>query len=145
MVDAADRMEVAVSLARSGESEQAQALFSRIVEDEPVNFKAWLWLSELSNDLEDQTAMLEQALKYVPAGADGSRDLQTHLNDIRGCVVLGAAPALEVVEPALEPILEPGPAPYGLREAIELEDYATIPEKRAEGIKLVRWVSALFR
>jgi hypothetical protein len=85
-----DQMKLAAQLARSGEKDQAKFIFMQIVETFPDLPQAWLWLSELSSNLEEQTEMLDQALKYLPAGADGAKDLQNALNEIHGFIPLPA-------------------------------------------------------
>jgi tetratricopeptide (TPR) repeat protein len=85
-----ERMEQAVFLARSGEREGARTLFAQIVQEAPANFQAWLWLSELSDHLEEQTAMLENAARYAPPGEAGRVDLQAYLNELRGSLALPA-------------------------------------------------------
>jgi tetratricopeptide (TPR) repeat protein len=83
-----DQMKLAVGLARSGEKDRAQFVFTQIVAVKPDHVHAWLWLSELSSDLVEQTAMLEQAMKYLPDGADGCKDLQSALNEIHDFIPL---------------------------------------------------------
>jgi len=102
MIDSTEQMTQATFLARSGEQDRARYMFTQIVEQDPSNFQAWLWLSELSSDLEEQTAHLEQAMKWAPGGAGGGKDLQAHLNELRGCIAL-SAPALVATAPAVLP------------------------------------------
>jgi hypothetical protein len=76
----------AVMLARMGEKAKARVLFLQIVEYEPYRLEAWLWLSELSDNLQEQTIMLEEALKHMPA--DDTKSLQDYLAEVRGSIPL---------------------------------------------------------
>jgi tetratricopeptide (TPR) repeat protein len=88
MANNSEPFEQAARLARSGEKDRARFLFMQIVAAEPENFRAWLWLSELTDDLEEQLEMLEEAVKHVPEGADGRKDLQTIINELHGSIPL---------------------------------------------------------
>jgi tetratricopeptide (TPR) repeat protein len=83
---ATDLMDQAVKLARMGEKAQARVLFLQIVEYEPYTLQAWLWLSELADNLQEQTIMLEEALKHMPVG--NSKSLQDYLVEIRCSIPL---------------------------------------------------------
>ncbi len=79
---------MAVQLARSGEREQARTLFRKILEQEPQNIKAWLWLSELSDKLDDQIDALEKAAGLCYAEGPHCPSLQAQLVEIRGSISL---------------------------------------------------------
>jgi tetratricopeptide (TPR) repeat protein len=100
----------AAQLARAGEKSAARLLFQQVVEAEPGNYRAWLWLSEITDDLEDQTAMMEMAMQYIPVREDGKKDLQAELRELYGFVTITAmaAPAPEYELPYPQ---EDSPAP----------------------------------
>jgi tetratricopeptide (TPR) repeat protein len=132
MIDNAEWMNMAVDLARSGEHDGARRLFTRIIAEEPGNYQAWLWLSELAQNLEDQLAMLEQAVQVAPPNADGCLDLQAHLNEIRGCMVLNEpVPAAGAAQAAVL-INKRGP-----RETVEQAERWVILGRRAEARQLL--------
>lgn len=81
-------LQIAIRVARSGERERARDLFAEVVRREPGNAQAWLWLSELTNRLEEQTTMLEIAQEILSGTAGGECDVQTHLNAMRGAIPL---------------------------------------------------------
>jgi predicted Zn-dependent protease len=85
-----DRINTAISTARSGEREKALAIFREIVEEAPANVQAWLWISELSRNLEDQTRALEYAIKYSSESKETQKDLQAQLYELRGMMGLSA-------------------------------------------------------
>jgi hypothetical protein len=97
-------MDQAVKLARMGERQQARVLFLHIVEYEPYTLEAWLWLSELSDNLQEQTIMLEEALKHMPA--DSTKSLQDYLAEVRGSIPL--PPPQEALSRPSQPADQPG-------------------------------------
>jgi len=60
-------LQEAIRKAKAGNRSQARDLFLYIVEGNPNNHIAWLWLSGLLDDLDDQIAALENALAINPA------------------------------------------------------------------------------
>lgn len=61
-----DLFREAVKAARAGERQRARDLLIELVTGEPRNEMAWLWLSELVDDLEDKIIALENALTINP-------------------------------------------------------------------------------
>ena len=58
--------QTAVKKAKSGERKQAREMLLELVEHNPRHELAWLWLSELVEDLEDKIIALENALTINP-------------------------------------------------------------------------------
>lgn len=83
--------QTAVKQAKAGERTQARNLLLELVEVEPKHELAWLWLSELVEDPEDQIIALENALTINP------KRPQTHarLNTLRARYQATAPPAEE--------------------------------------------------
>jgi hypothetical protein len=116
-------LNVAINVAQGGEPERAYLMFISLVQQSPSNFQAWLWLSELAKSLEEQTYALERAQALCPPDANGCRDLQPYLNELRGAIPLAcpttavpvtmafvaAAPAPSEPEPAATPLAQEEP------------------------------------
>lgn len=130
-------LEAAIEVARLGECERARGLFQAIIDQDPRNFRAWLWLSELAGTLEDQTAALEQAQAYCPVNADGRRDLQVHLNSLRGAIPLGAPPSPEPGPPAAMEQSLPERGKRAPDEAFFQAERLTILGKQAEAVDML--------
>ena len=103
MPTAAEQLKRAVVIARIGERSRALELFREITAQDPDCADAWLWLSELADTLEEQTASLEKAQALFPADEAGRRDLQTHLNILRGAIPLGP-PAVPIMANDAAPV-----------------------------------------
>jgi hypothetical protein len=56
----------AITAAKTGQRQKARDLLLALVEQEPRNEMAWLWLSEVVDDLEDKMIALENALTINP-------------------------------------------------------------------------------
>lgn len=112
-----NQLSLAVRLARSGEREQARNLFSQIVEVSPTEVEAWLWLSELADNLDDQVAALDKAVHYIDAKNERQPNLQERLNAIRKVATL--PPPAELPGTAEEPApAAGGPALHELPQTI---------------------------
>ena len=61
-----DRLQLAISKARAGYELGARDLFISIVEDDPNNKIAWLWLIGLLDDREDLIIACEEVLRIDP-------------------------------------------------------------------------------
>ena len=72
-VDAA--LEQAISLARSGEKEQARELLQRIIETERDNELAWRWLAVCAASRADRIHALEQVVAINPTNSQARRVL----------------------------------------------------------------------
>ncbi len=105
MVYPAESIQVAIQLARAGERSRARCAFLEIVRQEPGNFRAWLWLSELADTRVEQVAALEQALSNCLEGPEICRRLQTRLDNLR-CAPPPVAPFLEPSDQELPETVE---------------------------------------
>ncbi len=99
----ADNLQAAVLLARSGERGRARELFLAIVRQDPGNFRAWLWLSELADTPLEQAAALEQALAHCQEGPEIRRNLQARLEQLQSASAEAAPPCL-IPQHAPEPV-----------------------------------------
>lgn len=96
-------LQVAIQVARSGDTERAYELFATYIQKNPFNFHGYLWLSELAKTLEEQTFALERAQALCPSGPEGSRGLQDYLNELRGEIALAAPAAVASIPVLTEP------------------------------------------
>lgn len=69
----------AVELARAGKKDTARDALLRVVEEDPRNELAWMWLAGLVDSLEDQIVACENVLTINPANED-ARVYLTELN-----------------------------------------------------------------
>jgi len=60
-------LQKAVELARAGDKTKAREIFMRVVEMEPRNEMAWMWLTGLVDHLEDKIVACENVLVINPA------------------------------------------------------------------------------
>ena len=61
-----DLLQNALSYIQTGQKQRARDLLLQLVEQEPRNEMAWLWLSRLIADKEDQIIALENVLTINP-------------------------------------------------------------------------------
>ncbi len=59
-------LQAAITAVKSGQQERGRDLLLELVEQEPRNEAAWLWLSAAVDDLQDQIIALENALSINP-------------------------------------------------------------------------------
>lgn len=79
MFNSADLLTQAIEAAQSGEHERARSLFIEVVDQDPHNAQAWVYLSQLVEDPEDQLIALENALLLLPGDADLLERREAHL------------------------------------------------------------------
>jgi hypothetical protein len=114
-----------IAAAKSGRREEARELFLRLIELDDHNEFAWLWMSSVVDDIEDQIICLENALTINPDSQAAKRGLEKLRTQI---------PPPAPVEP--EPTLyeyEAEPAPYDAApdepEVDEVALYDPAPEE----------------
>lgn len=73
---ATEVLQKAIQAARAGHNEEARNLLIQIVEDDPQNEMAWIWLSGLVDSLEDRIIACENVLTINPANQKVRRYLQ---------------------------------------------------------------------
>jgi tetratricopeptide (TPR) repeat protein len=66
-MSSAEALQRAIQVARAGRKDEARELFLDIVESDPHNETAWIWLSGLVDSLEDRIIACENALTINPA------------------------------------------------------------------------------
>ena len=96
--------QAAVAAARRGERAEARKLMRRVLLDYPSYAPAWIWMSGLLDDLQQQQECLERALALDPS----SKPAQEGLNILRLRSFLSSLP-----EP-VEPVAPPEPQQIGI-------------------------------
>ena len=72
----ADLMEQAVGAARAGQRPTARRILETILEEQPADAQAWLWLSGVVDDPLEQVAALQRVIAIDPANARAHWGLQ---------------------------------------------------------------------
>lgn len=98
-----EQLDRAIALIKSGQKESAQVLLSQLVQAEPANAAAWLWLVETMPDDRQRIAVLEACLQQNPQ----SRMVQRGLERLRSRQVSTDKPSVEAVPTV--PIPPPAP------------------------------------
>ena len=76
----AELFERAVEAARARQKDEARELFIRVVEADPRNEAAWMWLAGLMESIEDRIIACENVLTINPA----NEKVRTHLTRLHG-------------------------------------------------------------
>lgn len=119
--------------ARAGQRSQAREIFMRVVETEPRNEMAWMWLTGLVDELEDKIIACENVLTINPANEKVKAYLETLLQRkaaIENQVAYEKRVAVQRPEVAARPQItsKPGKAPDLLSQAEQLEYSGKIEE-----------------
>ena len=119
--------------ARAGQRSQAREIFLRVVETEPRNEMAWMWLTGLVDELEDKIIACENVLTINPANEKVKTYLETLLQRkaaIENQVAYEKRVAVQRPEVAARPqtASKPGNAPDFLSQAEQLEYSGKIEE-----------------
>lgn len=86
-MSSAEALQVAIQAARAGRKEEARDLLIQIVEDDPQNEMAWIWLSGLVDSIDDRIIACENALTINPA----NEKVRAYLLDLQRQQKLAAA------------------------------------------------------
>ena len=60
------RLWQAIGLSRAGDKEGARKMLESIIEQDPQNAMAWVWMTEVTNNPEERRYCLEIALSITP-------------------------------------------------------------------------------
>ncbi len=91
--------------ARTGDREQARTAFYAVIDREPDNLDAWLWLGAIADDPEDAVAYLQRALEINPRSIRARKGIEW------AQARLGSSPP---AAPEIAPALAPAPPPHVL-------------------------------
>jgi hypothetical protein len=151
-------LEQAIDHVNAGELQPGRALLERVLEQDPRNDRAWVWLSGCVEDPMQRRICLQQALAVNPnnpAALDGMQALEGNLVQASegppsllesrlSAIGMGEQPAAErptqavrVPEPAYEEYVSPAPVE-------EEEEVARPPRRRGLLLLLVAAVLLLF-
>jgi hypothetical protein len=127
MTDVSALVQEGIAAAKSGQRAQARDLLMRAVGLDDHNEQAWLWLSGVTEEIEDQIICLENVLVINPASAAagrGLRQLRAKLPPPPSTPVAVEAPA----EPEDDIVWEESPAAQAeAKWTIETDDSAESP------------------
>lgn len=76
-MNSSDPLRHAIELARAGKKDAARDVFLRVVEEDPRNELAWMWLAGLVDSLEDKVIACENALTVNPSNEKARRYLES--------------------------------------------------------------------
>lgn len=76
-MNSSDLLRQAIGLARAGKKEEARDVFLRVVDEDPRNELAWMWLAGLVDSLEDKIIACENALTINPSNEKARRYLES--------------------------------------------------------------------
>jgi len=144
-------LEQAIVHVNAGELEQGRALLERILEQDPKNDRAWVWLSGCVEDPRQRRICLQQALsanpdnqaaldgmkvldgELVPASEVSPSLLESRLSGIGAEDTITSMPSAEVPPPpspeafAASPV---SPVPTGIAEELETDEAGEKPRRR---------------
>jgi|GEM_PF-2398282 WD40 repeat protein len=126
----------AIQLARAGDKKTARQILLQLVQKEPTNEMAWIWLADTMPDDARRIATLKQCLKLIPDSQIARKALQ----------VLESAhkPPPTVEKPSQPAVFQPGqpspppvsppPAeePAGFESLLLLRDEVVLPEEESQ-------------
>ena len=114
----ASQLHEAVRLAQAGNRQDARRLLWQVVQDEPNNEIAWLWLASVAADLPEYERALTEVIRINP-GHQQARQLLAEYREQYGAIPpapppYAAPPSPQTPPPAQYPPSRPQPpAPYG--------------------------------
>lgn len=76
-MNSSDLLRQAIGLARAGKRDAARDIFLRVVEEDPRNELAWMWLAGLVDSFEDKVIACENVLTINPSNEKARRYLET--------------------------------------------------------------------
>ena len=94
----------AITLVKNGYKDNARVILFQIIQDDPHNETAWVWLVETMTNDADRVAVLEQCLKYNPESIMAQKGLEVFRSHLSTSAPEPPAPR-PVYPPA--PIVEP--------------------------------------
>jgi len=104
-------LQAGIAAAQKGQRDHARKLLMRLVEQEEANLQAWVWLSELVDNLDDREICLENALT-LDAENEELRQKLAALHRQKEDQAAAAAQAMALAVPVAEPgTEEPGQRP----------------------------------
>jgi hypothetical protein len=144
MSEIQDLLRQGITAAKAGNRVQAREILLRVIDLEEKNEQAWLWLSGVVDDIEDQIVCLENVLTINPNNNPASRGLQL----LRSRLPPSPPPEPEPSPPPPDWAVAPGPgdrrplaerpaepAPVAVPSAEEL-DHGPPPEEPPQSVEV---------
>ena len=109
--DVARLLQEGQAAARRGDRAMARALFTQLVEQDPRNEEAWMWLSGVVSDPDEQQICLENALVINPYNAHARKGLEFVLTKTNTPARVPLTPPAPAVSPVASTVAVPTPPP----------------------------------
>lgn len=125
----------AIQLARAGDKKAARQILLRLVQEQPTNEMAWIWLADTLPDEAQRIAALKQCLKLIPQSQMARKALQV-LESAQKPAVTEEKPA--EVQPTSAPsasqpaVSQPPAEPGGFENLLSLREEVVLPMEEEE-------------
>lgn len=125
----------AIQLARAGDKKAARQILLRLVQEQPTNEMAWIWLADTMPDDARRIATLKQCLKLIPQSQMARKALQ-----VLEAAQKPAAPVEKLPEsppvtvpPTSQPgVTQPPAGAGGFEDLFSLREEVVLPEEESE-------------
>ncbi len=107
---AADSLNRAIELIRSGRGKEAKGILQRLIKEDLHNIPAWFWYTETCSTSEQRIRILEACTQYNPDNAQVQRALESLLKASPASSAPAVTASMPVPE-AARPAAAPGPTP----------------------------------
>ena len=118
-------LNTAVTLIRTGQREEAQAILKEIIRTEPHNIPAWFWMVETLETDEDKLRVMEVCRKLNPEDTKVQKAYEM-LKEVQATEESEKAAQAVSLEPVSEPAPVPG-ADQGVEKEIPAAPFADVP------------------
>jgi len=126
----------AIQLARAGDKKAARQILLRLVQEQPTNEMAWIWLADTMPDDARRIATLKQCLKMIPQSQVARKALQVLESAQKPAAPLEKpAEPRPVVRPAgtSQPFVpQPPPEESGFDDLLSLREEVVLPEEEGK-------------
>src|ERR1035437_5896766 len=117
----------AITLVKTGYKDKARELLLQIIQDDPHNETAWVWLVETMPNDAARVSTLEQCLKYNPKSKMAQRGLEVFRSRLSTSTPEPPpSPPVNPPPPVVEPEIFPA---SGITEQVKPQDKTTLQEE----------------
>ncbi len=125
----------AIQLARAGDKKTARQILLRVVQEQPTNEMAWIWLADTMPDDARRIATLKQCLKLIPDSQVARKALQALEATPKPKEAAKKPPETQPTPPPPQP-QPPTPQsssePSGFESLLSLREEVALPEEEGE-------------
>jgi hypothetical protein len=126
----------AIQLARAGDKKTARHILLKVVQEQPSNEMAWIWLADTMPDDARRIATLKQCLKLIPNSQVARKALQVLESAQKPPPTVEKPPEAAVFQPSQPspPPVSPPPAeePVGFESLLSLREEVFLPEEESQ-------------